>query len=84
MCGGSAPGANRAGAAGAGAFTDDGLGLADDDLFRYQAEPSATPSTLRMIRKGRNRFMVVGKMLSDGSGNRCRQRTKDISAVTRS
>ena len=34
-------------------------GVAVEDRLRYHAEPSTTASTLRMIRKGRIRFMVV-------------------------
>src|SRR6185436_1070658 len=59
--GGSAPGATNDGIVGLGVLPVAACGVpVVEALFKYQAEPSATPSTLRIIKNGRIRFMVVG------------------------
>ena len=50
--------------------------------FMYTTEPIATPSTARMIKKGRMRFMVFIKGSLDGSGRQCcRERSEDVTTI---
>ena len=44
----------------------------------YHAEPTAAASTMTMIMKGSDRFIF---RVLNGSGQRCRQRTKDVAAI---